>query len=86
MKVEYRIYNSLLRESVVYATYPSVNEDFVWHTELGLIKSEGPDLMNYNEQSKTWVVLANFSSLGIKKITRFVFDLNSKQLAIVSNL
>ena len=29
---------------------------------------------------------AEFSNLGIKKITRFIFDSKTKQLAIVSNL
>ena len=83
---QFRIYNPALRESSLYTTYPSINEDFIWHNELGLIKSEGPDLVRYNEQTKTWELLFSFSSLGIKKITRFVFDSKSKQLAIVSNL
>jgi hypothetical protein len=42
--------------------------------------------MNYNEQTKNWELLFSFTSLGIKKITRFVFDAKTKQLAIVSNL
>lgn len=86
ISTQFRIYNPALRESNVYATYPSLNEDFIWHSELGLIKSEGSDLLRYNEQAKTWDVLFSFSSLGIKKITRFVFDNKTKQLAIVSNL
>ena len=84
--VEFRIYNPILRESKVYATYPSSSEDFVWHDELGLIKSENSDLMNYNPKTKTWDILFSFSNLGIKKITRFVFDSKTKQLAVVSNL
>ena len=82
----FRVYNPTLRESKLYATYPSVNEDFIWHPELGLIKSENADLLRYNEATKTWDVLFSFSNLGIKKITRFVFDSKNKQLAIVSNL
>ena len=69
-----------------HTTYPTVNEDFIWHSELGLIKSENADLMRYNEQTKMWDVLFSFSNLGIKKISRFVFDFKTKQLAIVSNL
>ena len=84
--IEFRIYNPSLRESKLYATYPTANEDFIWHNELGLIKSENADLMRYNEQTKNWEILFSFSSLGIKKITRFVFDSKTKQLAIVSNL
>lgn len=84
--VQFRIYDPRLRESFLYATYPSTNEDFIWHPELGLVKSENGDLMRYNEKAKNWEVLFSFSSLGIKKITRFVFDGKTKQLAIVSNL
>ncbi len=83
--MQFRIYNSALKESSVYTSYPSVNEDFIWHDELGLIKSEGADLLKYNEQTKVWEVLFSFSDVGIKKITRFVFDSKTKQLAIVSN-
>lgn len=83
---EFRIYNPALRESKIYTTYPSANEDFIWHSELGLIKSENADLLRYNEQTKSWEILFSFSNLGIKKITRFVFDSKTKQLAIVSNL
>ncbi len=84
--VEFRIYNPILRESKVYSTYPSTNEDFIWHSELGLIKSEKADLLRYNSLTKTWDVLFSFSDLGIKKITRFAFDYKTKQLVVVSNL
>jgi len=84
--VEFRIYNPTMKESKIYASYPSLNEDFVWNDELGLIKSENADLLYYKESSKTWEVLFSFSQLGIKKITRFVFDTKNKRLAIVSNL
>jgi len=84
--VEFRIYNPTLRESKVYATYPSINQDFVWNNELGLIKSENSELLNYNPLTKKWNLLFSFSNIGIKKITRFVFDSKNKRLAIVSNL
>lgn len=84
--IEFRMYEPLLKKSSYYATYHSLNEDFIWHADFGLIKSEGSDLLNYNMQSKTWNVLFSFANLGIKKITRFVFDHKTKQLAIVSNL
>jgi len=82
----FRIYNPTLRESNIYTTYPSVNEDFIWHPELGLIKSENADLLRYNEQTRSWETLLSFAPLGIKKITRFVFDSKTKQIAVVSNL
>jgi hypothetical protein len=84
--VQFRIYDPRLRESFLYTTYPSTSEDFIWHPELGLIKSEGAELKRYNEQGKNWETLFSFGELGIKKITRFVFDSKNKQLAIVSNL
>lgn len=84
--VEFRIYNPTLRESKVYASYPSVSEDFVWNNELGLIKSENADLLNYNPLTKNWDLLFSFSTIGVKKITRFVFDSKNKRLAIVNNL
>lgn len=86
VSVQFRIYDPTLKESKVYATYPSTNEDFIWHQELGLIKSENTDLLRFNDQNKQWENLFNFSSVGIKKITRFVFDTRTKQLAVVSNL
>ncbi len=84
--IQFRIYNPLLKESKLFAISSSSNEDFIWHTELGLIISDGSRLMNYNVLKKSWNILFDFSSLGIKKITRFVFDSKTKQLAIVSNL
>ncbi len=84
--IDFRIYDPALRESKMYATYPSLNEDFVWHTEFGLVKAEESTLLKYNEIAKTWDVLFSFANLGIKKITRFTFDPKTKQLAIVSNL
>jgi hypothetical protein len=83
--IEFRIYNSLLRESTVYANYPSLNDDFIWHNELGLIKSEGCSLMRYNEIKKQWELLFSFSEFGIHNISRFAFDSKNKRLTIVSN-
>jgi len=84
--ISYRVYNTILKESRSYGVHSSSNEDFIWNHELGLLKSEGSDILKYNEQNKQWEILFSFSSLGIKKITRFVFDSKNKQLAIVSNL
>ncbi len=86
VSTQFRIYNPTLRESTIYTAYPSTNEDFIWHDELGLIKSENADLLRYNEQIRKWEILFTFSNLGIKKITRFAFDSKTKQLTIVSNL
>jgi len=84
--MDFRIYDPALRESKLYATYGSLNEDFTWHPEFGLVKAEESDLLKYNELTKTWDILFSFGSLNIKKISRFTFDLKTKQLAIVNNL
>ena len=84
--VQFRIYNPTLKESKFFTSYPSLNEDFIWNNELGLIKSENADLLRYNEQTKTWDLLFSFSNLDIKKITRFNFDSKNKRLTFVSNL
>lgn len=84
--IDFRIYEPILKESKVYASYASLNEDFIWHPEFGLVKAEGADLLKYNTVTKNWDVLFSFGTLGIKKITRFAFDLKSKQLVIVNNL
>lgn len=83
--VTFRIYNPTLKESKVYASYPSLNEDFIWHNEFGLIKSENSDLLNFDSETKKWNVLFSFSDFGIKKITRFLFDSKNKRLVFVSS-
>lgn len=84
--ITYRTYDIALKESRVLAYYPSLNEDFIWHPELGLIKSEGGSLLKYNTDTHQWENLFNFESVGIKKISRFVFDPKTKYLAVVSHL
>jgi hypothetical protein len=63
-----------------------VNQDYNWHPILGLLKSEGGKLFRYAKDTKVWVELVDFSSFGIKKITRFAISDNGKYIAFVSNL
>lgn len=84
--LEFRIYKPATKESRVYATYPSLNEDFIWHKELGLVKAENADLLRFNEKTGKWETLFSFAGAGIKKITRFAFDVKNKRLVIVNNL
>lgn len=84
--VEFRMYDPMLKESRVYATYPSSGEDFIWHNEWGLLKAEGADILRYNETTHSWEALFSLGTFGIKKITRFVFDKANKQLIIVNTL
>lgn len=84
--LEFRVYSPALKESKVLATYPSLNEDFIWHPDFGLVKAEKSDLIKYNETSQQWEILFSFGDFGIKRISRFAFDPKTKRLAIVSNL
>lgn len=82
----FRIYNPVLRKSTSYAFRFGLHEDFIWHDEFGLVKSEGASLIRYSEIKGTWEELISFAHLGINNITRFVFDKNTKQLALVNDL
>lgn len=84
--MEFRVYKAATKESRVYARYPSANEDFVWHSELGLVKAENADLLRFNEKTGQWETLFSFAPFGIKKITRFAFDAKNRRLVIVNNL
>ena len=75
-----------MRKSTSYAFRFGLHEDFIWHDEFGLVKSEGASLIRYNEIKGIWEELISFAHLGINNITRFVFDKNTKQLALVNDL
>ncbi|HXU26231.1 MAG TPA: hypothetical protein VN698_03295, partial [Bacteroidia bacterium] len=49
----------------------SANQDYIWHPTLGLLKSEASKIYRYSTETKVWSELADFSSFGLKKITRF---------------
>lgn len=86
IKVDYYTYSFVLHKAEKYATYPSISEDIVWHPKLGLVKSEGTQLLRYDELTKQWLVFYDFKSFGLHKITRFAFDPLDKYLVIVDNL
>lgn len=85
-KVLFYKYNLLLRKAYMYANYSSINEDINWHPLLGLLLSDGAKIMRFDEKTKSWILLFDFASFGIKKITRFGFDNKSKKIVIVNNL
>ena len=85
LQVQYRIYNSVIRRSNEFANHKSKSEDFVWNETLGLIKSEGSQLLGYDEKTKSWSLLFDFANSGIKKITRFAFDSKNKNIVVVDN-
>jgi hypothetical protein len=84
--IQYRIYNNLIRKSDSYCVYQGMGEDFIWHNNYGLVKSEGNKLFWYNAADKKWDLLFDFTASGIKKITRFAFDPKNKFIVIVDNL
>jgi hypothetical protein len=85
-QVIFYVYDFLLHKAREYARYPSLNEDILWHAQLGLLKSEGNKLLRFDEASGKWLVLYDLTGFGIKKITRFHLDAKNKYLVIVNNL
>ncbi len=85
LQVQYRLYNTVIKRSEEFVSHKSESEDFVWNNSFGLVKSEGLQLLQYNTKNKSWNVLFDFTSYGIKKITRFAFDANNKYIVVVDN-
>ena len=85
VSVQYRIYNPVIRRSDEYANHKSKSEDFIWHKQYGLIKSEGAQLLWFNGLDKIWELMFDFAPKGIKKITRFAFDSKNKNIVIVDS-
>lgn len=86
LKVTFYQYDFRLRKALKYCEFPSNGEDFTWHGTFGLVKSEGSKLLRFAEQKNEWVLLTDLAGFGIKRITRFNFDVNNKYLVIVDNL
>jgi hypothetical protein len=84
--IQYRIYDTRVKRSDLYAVHQnSASEDFVWHPTMGLLKSEGNTILKYDEATKSWQVIYDLSTYGIKKITRFAISAKDKYLVIVDN-
>ncbi len=75
-----------VKKAKVFATDKPENQDYVWQDGLGMVKSEGSKLLHYSTDTKVWAEVADMSSFGVKKITRFTFSPDKKYLAVVSNL
>lgn len=85
-KVIFYKYYFLLHKAEKFCEYPSLNEDFIWHPVLGLIKSEDLKLMYYDSTLKEWKLLFDLSGYGLKKITRFDIDPKTNFLVVTDNL
>lgn len=79
-------YDTRVKKATLFATDKPENQDYVWQADLGMVKSEGSKLLHYSVETKVWVEVADLSSFGIKKITRFTFSTDKKRLAVVSNI
>ncbi len=85
-KVTFYKYDFILHKSEKYCDYHSTNEDIIWHPEWGLLKSEGLKILRFDTTKNEWQLLFDLSSYGLKKITRFNFDLKNNYLTVVDNL
>lgn len=79
-------YNFLLQRGERWCEYPSLSEDFILHPIFGLIKSEGTQLLRYNETAREWQLLFDTGSAGLKRITRFDIDPKGRYLVVTDNL
>lgn len=83
--VQYRSYNPVIARSDEYAMHNSGSEDFTWSKILGLLKSEGTQILRYEPKTKSWSVLFDFAASGLKKITRFAIDPKNRNIVVVDN-
>ena len=69
--------------TVIAPTLPG-SEDFVWTPDGLLLMGQGAGLYVFNPKTDLrWTQLADFSSAGIKQITRLAIDGKGKKLALV---
>lgn len=85
-KVSFYRYNTILQKAQKYCDYNSTAEDIIWHPAWGLLKSENAAILRFDEKQLKWLTLFDFSTYGIKKITRFSFDTKNKKIIIVDNI
>lgn len=69
--------------TVIAPTLPG-SEDFVWTPDGRLLMGQGAGLYVFNPKTDLrWTQLADFSSAGIKQVTRLAIDGKGKKLALV---
>ena len=80
------IYDVRTKKASLSAIDPVIkNEDYSWHPTFGFLKSEGNKIYRYSDDTKVWVEIADFSSHGITKISRFTLSQNGKFLCLVAH-
>ncbi|GAB4036063.1 TolB family protein [Spirosoma gilvum] len=72
------------RQSSIIAPTLEGSEDFIWTPDGTILMGRGPVLYQYNPKTTSgWQPVADFSSVGIKQITRLAIDPQGKKLALV---
>lgn len=79
-------YHFRLQKATHLSTLPLGSEDFFWHRELGILRSEGTKILQLDESRSTWRLLFDFKMNAFHRITRFAFDPDLKYLVVVDNL
>lgn len=79
-------YNFRLQKAVLLSVFPSGGEDIVWHSTLGLLRSEGKQILQLQVNTGVWRPLFDLGGLGLHRITRFALDKDLKTLVVVDNL
>jgi hypothetical protein len=64
-------YDFLLHKGEKVTSINTRDEELVWLPRWGISKSEGARLMRYDEEKKQWLLVADLSAFGIKRISRF---------------
>lgn len=86
VKVTFYQYDPMLKKATRICDYPSLNEDIFWHNQWGLLKSEGAEILQWDDVQHIWKILFDLKSFGIKRITRFCIDPKNNYLTVVDNL
>lgn len=83
---ELLLYDFGLHKASTITFCPPESEDYFWHPELGLLRSEKSQVLQWNIITSRWRILFDFSSHGIKDITRFALDKNLNYLVLVNKI
>ncbi|NVJ60955.1 MAG: hypothetical protein HWE27_11225 [Gammaproteobacteria bacterium] len=75
------LYNVRSGESNVITRLPKGVEDFSYHTKLGLLSSNGANLVRYDPKTKDWALFS--SQNEIKNISRLNVSPNGQWIAVV---
>jgi len=86
LKTELYRYNFRLQKAVLLSTFPSGGEDLVWHPKFGLLRSEGRQILQLQENLGTWKPMFDLGVFGLHRITRFALDKDLNYLVVIDNL